>query len=163
VDRRRFLVTTIAGALEVPLAVGAQEARKPARIGILHPGVSHPTEPLRVRILRSALGELGYVEGRDFILEVRYGEGRPERLPELAADLVRKQVDVIVASGFAIAAARTATMTIPIIMNFSGDPRRPRLCPERCTAWRECHWRRDARAGSDRETFGAAQRADARC
>jgi putative ABC transport system substrate-binding protein len=77
---------------------------------------------LRVRILRSALGELGYVEGRDFILEARYAEGRPDRLPELATDLVRRQVDVIVASGFAIAAARRATTTIPIVMNFSGDP-----------------------------------------
>ena len=119
---RRFLVTALASALALPRIVGAQEKRKPARIGVLHPGASHPTEPLRVRILRSALGELGYVEGRDFIMEARYGEGRPDRLPELAADLVRRQVDVIVASGFAIGAARTATSTIPIVMNFSGDP-----------------------------------------
>jgi putative ABC transport system substrate-binding protein len=76
-DRRRFLLIALGSCLAAPLAVDAQEARKPARIGILHPGASHPTEPLRVRIFRSALGELGYVEGRDFILEARYGEGRP--------------------------------------------------------------------------------------
>jgi putative ABC transport system substrate-binding protein len=55
-------------------------------------------------------------------METRYADGQPDRLPELAADLVRKRVDVIVASGFAIAAAQKATRTIPIVMNFAGDP-----------------------------------------
>jgi putative ABC transport system substrate-binding protein len=68
------------------------------------------------------LRELGYVEGRDFSIEARYAEGQADRLPELAADLVRRRVTAIVASGFAIAAAQEATRTIPIIMNFSGDP-----------------------------------------
>ncbi len=100
----------------------AQPASKPAHIGVLHPGTPRPTEPARVTVLRMGLGELGYIEGRDFLLEIRYAEGRPDRLPELAANLVRSRVDVIVATGFAIAEARKATATIPIVMNFSGDP-----------------------------------------
>ena len=121
IERRSFIVGGVA-AVVVPRGVRAQHGGKPARIGILHPGTASPIEPLRVRILRSALIELGYVERQDFVIEARYGEGRPDRLPELAADLVRRRVDVIVASGYATAAARSATRTIPIVMNFSGDP-----------------------------------------
>ena len=70
-----------------------------------------------------ALRELGWVEGRNVVFEYRYAENRPERLPELAADLVRLQVDVIAAAGtLAPLAAKRATATIPIVMTAAGDP-----------------------------------------
>ena len=119
--RTLFQVCCVIVLVILPQAAGLVSA-EPARIGVLHPGTGRPIEPSRVTVLRTALRELGYVEGPDFSIEARYADGHPDRLPELAADLVRKRVDVIVASGFAIAAAQKATTTIPIVMNFSGDP-----------------------------------------
>ena len=111
-------VIALLGAASVcPDLVVAQ----PARIGVLHPGTGRP-EPSRVSTLRASLQELGYVEGQNVVFETRYANGQAERLPDLARDLVRSRVDIIVASGFAIAAAQKVATTIPIVMNFSGDP-----------------------------------------
>jgi putative ABC transport system substrate-binding protein len=104
------------GAL--PSVAESQQART-YRIGYLHPtdaqDVAYPA-------FRRALGDLGYVVGGNTIIEERFAENDPERLPALAAELVAKRVDVIVAvSPTAIRAARTATQTIPIVMGFSGD------------------------------------------
>jgi putative ABC transport system substrate-binding protein len=71
---------------------------------------------------RQGLRDLGYVEGQNLVIESRYAEGREERLPDLAAELVRLKVDVIVAGGPAIRAAQHATSTIPIVMAVTGDP-----------------------------------------
>jgi putative ABC transport system substrate-binding protein len=106
--------------LAVPLAPEAQLAGKTPRIGILRPG--SPPDPF-IEAFRQGLRELGYAEGRDIIIEYRWAEGKQERLADLAAELVRLKVDVIVASATrGPLAAKQATTTIPIVMAASGDP-----------------------------------------
>ena len=103
--------------LVVPLAAEAQEAGKVARIGML----GSPDSPF-VESFKQELRQLGYVEGRNISIEYRDPEGKFERLPGLAADLVRLKVDVIVASSQAAVAAKQATTTIPIVMPIITDP-----------------------------------------
>jgi putative ABC transport system substrate-binding protein len=104
----------------LPLAAEALQTGNVARIGILRPG--WPVDPY-VEAFRQGLRELGYAEGRNVTLEYRWAEGKDERLPGLAADLVRLKVDVIVASGAApVLAAKQATTVIPIVMPVIGDP-----------------------------------------
>src|SRR2546426_1529273 len=111
------------GALAVPLASFAQQPAKIARIGFLHSASSEGVGDVHLRAFRDGLRELGYVEGKNLQLEVRWGEGKLERLPALAAELVQAKVDVIVASSSpAVVAARQATRTIPIVMPTSSDP-----------------------------------------
>jgi len=105
----------------------AQPRDKPARIGIL--GSSGRTADMvgpqprgTTKALLDALRELGYVWGEHFVTEVRGGEGKPERFPSLAAELVRLQVDVIVAAGPTLSALKQTTSTIPVVMAVSGDP-----------------------------------------
>jgi putative ABC transport system substrate-binding protein len=120
--RLRVLVLTLV-LLTVPLGAEAQPAGKVPRIGWLSvsPTPRDPSE--NVEAFRRALRELGYVEGRTISIEYRYAEGRQERLPELAAELVRLKVDVIVAVPTPAAlAARTATAVTPIVMIQSADP-----------------------------------------
>jgi putative ABC transport system substrate-binding protein len=106
--------------LVTPLAVDAQQPAKVPRIGILRSRSS--PDPL-VEAFRQGLDDLGYTERRNISIEYRWAEGRDERLPDLAADLVRLQVDVIVAAGHAPAlAAKHATTSIPIVMPVSADP-----------------------------------------
>ena len=76
----------------------------------------------RVEAFRQRLRELGYVEGKNIVIEYRYAEGKLERLPELAAELVRLKVDVIVTAGPAILAAKKASTTVPIIFGAADDP-----------------------------------------
>jgi len=104
--------------LVAPLAPDAQEGGKAARIGMLGPA---PADPF-VEAFKQGLRELGYVEGRNISIEYRWTEGKNERLPGLAADLVRLKVDVIVASSQAAVAAKQATTTIPIVMPIITDP-----------------------------------------
>ena len=102
--------------------VHAQQAPKIAKIGFLSASTPAATAHL-LEAFRQGLRELGYVEGKTFVLELRYGEGRFERLPELARELVGLKVDVIVtATDPAIAAVKRETQTIPIVMAFSSDP-----------------------------------------
>ena len=107
--------------LALSFSSAAQQAKKVYRIGYLSAGTSS-SEALRLEAFREGLRQRGYVEGQDIIIEVRYGEGRPERLADLAADLVRLKIDVIVAGGTLIRAAKNATSTVPIVMLFSSDP-----------------------------------------
>jgi ABC-type uncharacterized transport system substrate-binding protein len=128
-DRRRFLLTSLAGAVAVPLTAGAQAQRagRVYRLGALLPttAITDRSSAGTVNFTLNALRELGYVEGQNLILEVRYAEGRLNRLPELARELVRLGVDIIVAvSDLAVEAAREATTTIPIVM-FSSWARDP--------------------------------------
>ena len=113
--RRRFLVTSLAGALAAPLAAGAQQAAKIVRIGYLT--VDNPAvTPHHPETFRQALRDLGYVEGRNLVIEYRSAEGRSEQLPALAAQLVALKVDVIMAPSMAAAvAAKQATSTVPIV------------------------------------------------
>jgi putative tryptophan/tyrosine transport system substrate-binding protein len=117
VDRRRFLLSTLAGALAAPLAVEAQQAGKVYRVGLLTDSVQ------AVENLREGLRELGYREGQSFLIEQRKTEGRFERLPAAVESLVRLPVDVIVAGGSeSVRAARSATQTIPVVFTNVGDP-----------------------------------------
>ncbi|MGH8634175.1 MAG: ABC transporter substrate-binding protein [Burkholderiales bacterium] len=100
----------------------AQQAPKIAKIGLLNP--SNPAAAAHIiEAFRQGMRELGYVEGKSFVLELRYGEARAERLPELARELVGLKADVIVTgSDVAIAAVKRETQTIPIVMGNSNDP-----------------------------------------
>ena len=119
------LVMLIIALLAAPLAAQAQPAGKVYRIGTLNLG--SPSRSPLAEAFWQGLRELGYVEGRNVIVEARWAEGRPERLPGLAADLVRLKVDVIVADGTVALAAKQATTTIPIVMPLSNDPVRAGL------------------------------------
>ena len=116
--RRVFLGTLAGGLLAAPLAAVAQQAGKVARVGFLGTLLS-PT----LEAFTDGLRQLGWVEGQNLILERRFSEGRQERFRELASELVRLKVDVIVTSGTpASVAAKAATTTIPIVMAVVIDP-----------------------------------------
>ena len=118
-NRRTFLCGLTLGTLCGPLASGAEQPGKVARIGYLSLG-SSTSAP---HAFRQGLRDFGYVEGQNIVIEYRYAEGRAERLPDLAAELLRLNVDVIVAGGTpAPLAAKHATGTIPIVMTSAGDP-----------------------------------------
>ena len=120
-DRRRFLLTSLAGAVAAPLAVEAQQAGKMWRIGVLTPGIAQGGGA-RIPEFRQRLRELGYIEGQNVTLEYRAADGKAERYPGLAAEMVRLNVDVIVAVGNpAVEAAQKATTSIPIVMNQTSD------------------------------------------
>jgi putative ABC transport system substrate-binding protein len=123
-DRRAFIGRLALGLLAAPLAAEAQQAGKVWRIGFLSPSVS---ADLRLQGLlqafRQGLSELGYVEGRNVAMELRWAEGKYDRLPGLARELVGLRMDVIVAVAVpAIRAAKEATRTIPIVMAAVVDP-----------------------------------------
>jgi putative ABC transport system substrate-binding protein len=116
---RRCLLAGAIGIAIMPRAAEAQAA-KTVRLGVLLFGTPDTDA---FPIIRRGLGDLGYVEGRNIIFEHRYAEGRPERLPDLASDLVRAKPDVIIAAGGDVAPfAKRATATIPIVMITSADP-----------------------------------------
>jgi putative ABC transport system substrate-binding protein len=119
--RRRELIKLIAGAAAAyPFAAPAQQ--KTPLVGVLV-STSADAYASRIAFVRQGLSETGYVEGRNVALEYRWAENQYHRLPELAADLVRRQVDVIVAiTTVAAVAAKSATTTIPIVFEAGGDP-----------------------------------------
>ncbi len=120
--RSLVAVLLILGLLIPPVVAEAQTARKVYRIGILDvvPAASNATD---LGSFRQGLRELGYVEEQNFVIEYRSADGRAERFPDLASELVRLKVDVIVTRGTPAAlAAKHATGTIPIVMASSGDP-----------------------------------------
>lgn len=117
--RRRRILGGLLLSLVAPLAAAAQPAGKVYRIGVLLPLGTTP--PILARFL-AGMRERGWVENQGFVVEPRYAEGRVERLPELAAALVRLQVDVLVTMGTpATLAAKHATATIPIVFGLVGD------------------------------------------
>jgi len=120
-----LLVTLALGILSTPLSTEAQQPAKVPRIGVLVPfPAPTPAAPSpTLEAFRQGLRELGRVEGQNIAVEYRYAEGKFERLPDLAAELVRLKVDVIVTSSDpAIRAVKQATTTIPIVMAVTGDP-----------------------------------------
>ncbi len=115
-----LIVALVAGILAAPLPADAQQPAKIARIGVLRPG-SPPDA--NVEVFRQALRALGYEEGKNIAIEYRWAEAKLDRLPALAADLVRLKVDLIVTSTTpAIQAASNATKTTPIVFATAGDP-----------------------------------------
>src|ERR1043166_9440699 len=116
--RRRNFIALLGGAAGAPGGVRAQQARKMPRIGVLW-----PNPPATFEFLRQGLSDFGYVQGRNIEFEFRWAEGKLDQLPELAAELVRLQVDVIVTlAPQATLAAKQATQTIPIVFVAMGDP-----------------------------------------
>ena len=123
-ERRAFLTLVAGSLLAAPLAAEAQPAAKIFRIGYL---ATNPTTHFQ-EAFRQGLRDLGYVEGRNLVIEDRDAEGKPERLPALAAELVALKVDVIVASGTPAAlATKQATRTLPIVFTAVADPVTSRL------------------------------------
>jgi putative ABC transport system substrate-binding protein len=119
------LAVLVLAILVGPLAAEALQGGKVPRIGVLT-GTSSEGSP--VYALRQGLRELGYVEGQNIVIEWRWADGRIEQLPDLAAELVRLKVDVIVTNSTPAArAAKNATRTIPIVLGLAGDPVRTGL------------------------------------
>src|SRR2546430_8649815 len=109
--------------LVAPVVAAAQQPTKVYRIGRLSPGTPPSQSSPSMEAFRQGLRDLGYVEGQNLVIEWRLAEGRDERLPDLAAELVRLQVEVLVVGGVAaIRAAQHATSTIPIVMAANYDP-----------------------------------------
>ena len=116
-DRRRFLLTSLAEALSVPLAAGAQQPGRVYRIGALRQGPDPYLPPLA-----DAMRALGWVEGQNLKIEIRHSDS-PDQLPALAAELVALRVDLIFTGGtVATQAAKAATKTIPIVFSLGDDP-----------------------------------------
>ena len=122
-DRRRFLLTSLAGAVAAPVAVEAQQSGKTMRIGILSQGTAVDHSPLS-----QPLRAFGWVEGRNLVFESRFDEGKRDRLPALATELVDRNVDVLFTQGTPAArAAKGATASVPIVMVYVADPVRSGL------------------------------------
>src|SRR5436309_2000898 len=120
--RRREFIALIASAAAWPLKLHAQPHRKVPHIGVLLPSTA-VSFALRAKAFIDGLRDLGYIDGQTIAIEWKWGEDRTDRLPELAADLVNRNVDVLVTGGTAAAKAlKGATETIPIVMAIIGDP-----------------------------------------
>jgi putative ABC transport system substrate-binding protein len=115
--KRREFITVVGGAVAWPTSIFAQQTKFPKRVGVM---ANLPLSP--VQRFREKLQKLGYVEGRNLIIEFRYGQGHDDRFPEFAAELVAMPVDVLVVWGNpASFAAKRATTSIPILIGAAGD------------------------------------------
>ncbi|HEY6368349.1 MAG TPA: ABC transporter substrate binding protein, partial [Candidatus Binatia bacterium] len=121
--KRKITVLTLCSLLLAPCpSAHAQQAGKVPRIGFLDNSTASGTAVL-LEPFRQDLSKLGWSEGKNITIEYRFAEQKPERLPELAADLVRLKVDLIVVAGIGAAfAAKSATATIPIVIAAAPDP-----------------------------------------
>jgi putative ABC transport system substrate-binding protein len=121
-NRAKVVGIAVLGILAAPLAAGAQQPKNIPRIGVLSAFSPTVGSPL-VEAFRQGLRDFGYVEGQNIAIEYRWAEGKYDRLASLAAELVRLEVDIIVAGATpAIQAAQQATRTIPIVMALSNNP-----------------------------------------
>ena len=117
-----FCVALVVSLLTLSFPAAAQQTKKVPSIGFL--SASSPSAiATRTEALRQGLRELGYVEGKNIVIEYRYSEGKPDRLPDLVAELIRLKIDVILSAGGQVTRAATeATRTIPIVMASDNDP-----------------------------------------
>ena len=123
IQRRQFISTLLGGAAAASPIVACADSGKIARIGYLSPDLPSPAATALFDAFCDGLRELGWIKGKNVTVELRYAENRVERLPAVAAELVRINVDVIVGRGtLGPLAAKRATSTIPIVMAASGDP-----------------------------------------
>ena len=156
--RRALLFCLLATIfLRTPVIAQAQQAKIP-RIGYLN-ALFPTTNPARIEAFRQGLRELGYVEGKNIFIEYRFAEGKVDRLPALALDLVRLKVEVIVTSASQeTRAAKDATNTIPIVMTNEGDPVGTGFVASLAQTRRKHHRIVNACTGVKRKTAGASER-----
>ena len=121
IDRRAFVGGVVVAVVAAPPAWAAEEQARIFRIGVLV-NSSASVYARRIEAFRQGLRDLGYVEGKNVALEYRWSEGKQDRLPELAAELVRRKVDLIVTQSVGGLAAKQVTTTIPIVMATALDP-----------------------------------------
>ena len=122
IKKKVTVLTLCAMLLALCVSAKAQQPKKVPRIGFLG-GSSASANAGRIEAFRQGLRELGYVEGKNIVIEHRWAEGKLDRLPALAAELVRLKVDIIVSAGPTVTrVAKEATVTIPIVMGFDDDP-----------------------------------------
>ncbi len=137
-DRRTFMGGVAGGLVALPTTSGSQQAARLPRIGVLFPGKTGTG----TEVLRQGLQELGYVEGRTVVIEWRWWEGKPERLRDAVAEMVRLNLDVIVVGGSeATKALKEATRSIPIVFSGPSYPVEEGLVAEFRAAGRQHHWR----------------------
>jgi ABC-type uncharacterized transport system substrate-binding protein len=121
-ERRRFIETIASSLLAAPIAADAQQPPNVARIGFLGPTSAFGMAS-RLEGLRAGLRDLWYAEGKNIVIEFRWAEGNHDRLPDLAAELIRLKVGVLATSGTpATLVVKHATTTVPIVMAASGLP-----------------------------------------
>jgi putative tryptophan/tyrosine transport system substrate-binding protein len=129
-NRRKFIGRVAGVLVATPLVAKGQAAGRVYRLGILRPGPQSTSDPVLAGTFSLPLRDLGYVEGRNLVIESRYADGKLDRLPALARELADLRVDAILAVGpFAIQAAKDATTTIPIVLFTGGDPVAAGLVP----------------------------------
>jgi ABC-type uncharacterized transport system substrate-binding protein len=119
--KRREFITLLGGAAAWPVAAGAQQSSRAPTIGFFGVSTSSAWIYWTAAFVRR-LGELGWTDGRNVAIEYRWAEGRVERYPEIAAELVGRKVDVIVTAGTAVPALQLATSAIPIVFALASDP-----------------------------------------
>src|SRR5215471_9694833 len=118
--RRREFITLLGGATAWPVAASAQQSAMPV-VGFLHPASIHAIGD-QLRAFHQGLKEVGFIDGENVAVEYRWAENRTDRLPALAAELVRRQVTVIATVGTIALTAKAATTTIPIVFVGGEDP-----------------------------------------
>ena len=125
--KRRAFITGLGSAAAWPVVASAQQSALPV-IGFLDPGSLEPRRDF-LRAVHRGLSETGWIEGKNFAVEFRGAQDHPDRLPELARDLVRRQVAIIVAFATPAAlAAKAASTSIPIVFSVGTDPVQAGLC-----------------------------------